>query len=76
MDVIPSENLPDFLVYESAKAKHCTASELIFSKLDIEELRERENDESNLSVNMVPISFSHPKITYSQQFMLYNKCYL
>jgi hypothetical protein len=42
-------NLPDFLVYESANARHCIASVLMFSKLDMLELLDLENELSSLS---------------------------
>lgn len=43
------EELPDFLVNESANNKQWTDSSLIFSKLDILELLLLENELSNLS---------------------------
>lgn len=38
-------SLPNLRVYESAKTRHCMASLETFSKLDILELRDRENDD-------------------------------
>lgn len=45
--------IPDFLLNESANTKHCTDSEVIFSKLDILELLDRENVLSNLSTAII-----------------------
>ena len=42
--------VPDLRVYESAKARHCMASLLMFSRLDMLELRDRQNEPSPLSV--------------------------